>query len=119
MWMCSGETVWHSPAEHFLVGDFAWLGPTQVFWFAANGDSTADEHVLEFEQVEQKDDGLHFFAGGRRVGLLSAIEEAAVEDPDDFRIAWQIWQQIAPLRGGLLERARHQCAAHTGATTTD
>lgn len=99
-------TVWHSPAEHYLVGDFSWLEGNRVFWFAANGDAGADAHVLDFDDVILDDDGLHFFLEGRRVAVLESIGRARVEDPDDFRIAWQIWQQVAPLRRPLIARMR-------------
>lgn len=99
-------TVWHSSPEHFLVGEFAWLTPTRVFWFAANGDSDADVHTLEFEHVIRKRDGLHFFHDGKQVGQLAPIDQAHVEDPEDFRVAWQIWQTVAPTRRALIDNSR-------------
>ena len=103
-------TVWNSPAEHYLVGDFSWIDANKIFWFAANGDTRADGHVLEFEEVETGSDGrVRFLREGILVGLLSPIERADVEDPDDYRVAWQIWQQVAPARHALIAEAR---AAH-------
>ncbi|MEY4941460.1 MAG: hypothetical protein RIQ93_3195 [Verrucomicrobiota bacterium] len=96
-------TVWHSPPEQYLVGDFAWLTPTSIFWFAANGDSGADVHTLEFDQVNREPEGLRFFRRGKCVGLLAPIDRADVDDRDDFRVAWQIWQHIEPLRRAFIE----------------
>lgn len=97
-------TVWNSPALPYLVGKFQWLDPNRIFFFAANGDSEADGHVLQFDTVALADRAVQFFAGGRIVGRLAAIDAAEVEDRDDYRVGWQIWQQVAPMRAGFVAR---------------
>lgn len=104
-------TIWHSPAQHYLVGDFAWLSPNRIFWFAANGNNADDGHVLEFDRVTRDFDGLNFYADGNLVGLLAAIDRAHVDDSDDYRVAWQIWQVVAPARRALVEGIRTEMAA--------
>ena len=104
-------TLEGSPVQHFLVGDFAWIGPRHVYWFAAHGDRDADAHLLEFEEVDREGNHVHFLVSGKRVATIAAIDDTEVDDPDDFLIAWQIWQQVAPMRRMLLERSREECAS--------
>lgn len=99
-------TVWHSPAMQYLVGDFQWTAHDRVFWFAANGDATSDGHVLRFDDAEASEEQVRFLRGGQLVGLLSAIDRAEVDDRDDYRVAWSIWQQVAPVRRPLMAEAR-------------
>lgn len=99
-------TTWNSPAAHYLVGDFEWTDDQRVFWFAANGDTLDDAHVLRFDTAEFADGHVRFFASGRLVGQLSPIDRAEVDDRDDYRVAWSIWQQVAPVRRTLLAEAR-------------
>lgn len=103
-------TIGGSPAQHFLVGDFALVGPHHVYWFAANGDTSADAHLLEFEEVHREGNEVHFWVSGQHVATIAAIDDTEVDDPDDFLIAWEIWQQVAPMRRMLLERSREECA---------
>lgn len=102
-------TIWNSPATHYLVGDFQWLERDQIFWFAANGDTTADGHVLSFDRAEIREGQVCFFQNEKLVGLLSPIEQAQVDDRDDYRVAWSIWQQVAPVRRELMAEARAAC----------
>lgn len=103
-------TIGGSPAQHFLVGDFGLVGPHHVYWFAGNGDTSADAHLLEFEEMHREGNQVHFLVSGQRVAAIAAIDDTDVDDPDDFLIAWQIWQQVAPVRRALLERSREECA---------
>lgn len=107
-WISAGAvmTVWRSPPEHYLVGDFAWLAPNSIFWFAANGDSGADVHTLQFDRVKREPEGLRFFRRSSCVGLLAPIDRALVEDREDFRVAWQIWQHVEPVRRAFIERKK-------------
>lgn len=103
-------TVWNSPSVHYLVGDFRWADDDRIFWFAANGDTTADGHLLRFDAAEWDDGRVRFLAGQKTVALLSPIDRAEVDDRDDFHVAWSIWQQVAPARRSLMEEARTVCA---------
>lgn len=100
-----------SPAQHYLVGDFAWVGPRYIYWFAANGDTTADAQALKYEVMRRDRNSVQFLRGGLQVASIALIDDAEVDDPDDFRIGWQIWQQVAPMRRALLERCRREHAA--------
>jgi hypothetical protein len=102
-------TVWNSPATQYLVGDLQWIEGDRIFWFAAHGDSTADGHVLRFETAELAEGSVRFLDRGKTVALLSAIERADVDDRDDYRVAWSIWQQVAPVRRSLMAEARAAC----------
>ena len=91
------------PARRALIGDLRW---TQggVCWFAAFGDSPRDAHRVDFTdaQTEQRD-AIQFLKDRTTAACLSTIDAAGVEDPDDYRVAWQLWQQVAPLRTKLIE----------------
>lgn len=101
-------TVHQQPPAHFLVGSFRWLEPRRVFWFTACGNSVLDAHVLEFDDTEVVEEfALAFLRDERLVGYLTGIECAGVDDPDDYRIAFQFWQEVAPLRTAFIE----QCCA--------
>jgi hypothetical protein len=99
------------PILRSLVGHFVWLDPQRVFWFTAYGDTVADGHLLEFETTRASSAGVYFLNKGQVAACLTNIDEAGVDDPDDYRIAWQLWQEVAPLRSGLIEEA---CAQLTG-----
>src|SRR5215510_13035456 len=87
-----------SPASYDLVGSFRWLNEQQVMWFVAHGDAEVDAHGLDFDHVQVVDNlGLCFMSDGRVQAYLSPIETAQVDDPDDYRIGWKIWREVAPL----------------------
>ena len=87
-----------------LVGYLEWLGARRLFWFTAYGESLADAHLLEFESLHViAERGVYFSAGGNLIASLTTIDHANVEDPDDYRIAWQLWQEVAPLRRKLID----------------
>jgi hypothetical protein len=97
-------TVCHSPCHSYLVGSLRWAeepGP-RVLFFAANGNSAADGHALEFDLVRAHEEAVHFFQCGEQVGTLAPIEKAEVADRDDYRVGWSIWQQIEPLKKGYV-----------------
>lgn len=99
--------VWHSPPECFLVGELRWIDSHRLFWFTAHGDREDDGHVLEFDSVEfLAPDRVQFFQQGKRVGLLTDIRGAAVEDPEDYAVAFALWQQVEPRTRPLIERCR-------------
>lgn len=108
------------PVARFLVGHLALLDPQRIFWFTAYGDSTADGHVLEFDDARLAEPGgLTFLKDGRVAGCLSPIAQAGVDDPDDYRIAWQLWQEVAPLRGRLIANSRALAVGQVEAFAVD
>lgn len=99
--------VWNSPARHYLVGNLDWIDANRMFWFTAHGDREDDGHVLEFDCAEILDGGrVQFLRRGKRVGLLSEIAQAEVEDPEDYSVAFSLWQQVAPRTRPLIDRSR-------------
>lgn len=99
--------VWNSPSRSFLVGELQWMDPNRLFWFTAHGDRVEDGHVLDFDFACCADDGnVQFFRSGRLVGKLTGIAAANVEDPEDYTVAFSLWQQVAPRTHSLIERSR-------------
>lgn len=100
------------PPQHFLVGDFAWLGPRHIFWFVAHGDVEDDGRLLEFDELRVLPrERIVFTRDSSVIAHLGSIDEADVEDPDDYRVAWGIWQQVGPTRGDLIARSRARRAS--------
>jgi hypothetical protein len=105
-------TVWNSPPRHFLVGELCWIDANRLFWFTAHGDREDDGHILEFDRAEFIDGhGVQFFRDAKRVGLLTDIAAADVDDPEDYSVAFALWQQVFPRTRLLIERARSQFEA--------
>jgi hypothetical protein len=99
-------TVWNSPASHYLVGELRWIDAHRLFWFTAHGDRPEDGHVLEFDRADACDPAtIHFFLRRKRVALLSNIPQAQVDDPEDYTVAFALWQQVAPCTRALIDRA--------------
>ncbi|HUR60487.1 MAG TPA: hypothetical protein VM029_22380 [Opitutaceae bacterium] len=91
-------------AGRHLVGELRWLENDQLFWFTAYGENLSDAHWLRFDDVRcVANCGLYFLQDENIVAYLCTIDAAGVEDPDDYRIAWQWWQQVGPLRAALIE----------------
>ena len=91
------------PGRQALIGDLRWCEGS-ICWFTAFGDSPGDAHRLDFTEAQTvQRHGIHFVNDCGATGYLSSIDAAGVEDPDDYRVAWQLWQQIAPLRTKLIE----------------
>lgn len=105
-------TVAGKPDQHFLVGYFEWIGSNRIFWFNANGSDAHDANILEFDRATAAPAEIGFVRAGKLVAVLSGIETAPVADRDDYRIAWQIWQQIAPMQQAKIKslRALHDLA---------
>jgi hypothetical protein len=103
-------TVCNSPCAAYLVGSLRWAsdGSRRLLFFAANGDGPDDGYEFCFDAVEQIEGGLRFTCGDKVVGTLLPIGAAEVEDPEDYRVGWSIWQQVAPAKArfvsGLLDR---------------
>lgn len=87
-----------------LVGYLEWLEAGKLFWFTAYGEGSSDGHLLEFDALHVIEGrGLYFSREGKIVTQLTAIDQAKVDDPDDYRIAWQLWQEVVPLRRRMIE----------------
>lgn len=100
-------TVWNSPPHDHLVGEWDWNQDNQAFWFTAHGDRLDDGHLLHFDTVRQVDrERIEFFRDGSLVARLASIEVAAVDDRDDFAIAFSIWRQVEPCLRPLIDRSR-------------
>ena len=94
-----------APAAPILVGDLRWSDPDAVLIFAGNGDRVSDTHFVRYDEaLPQPDGSVEFVRAGSPAGRLQRIATATVEDPDDYRIGWQLWQCVAPLRRKLIER---------------
>lgn len=88
-----------------LVGEVEWMDDTNLFVFAAHGDAPADAHRLTFDDAVINSRGsVTLLRDEHVVGVLHAIDDADVDDPEDYRIAWQLWQEVAPLRRELIDR---------------
>jgi hypothetical protein len=97
-------TLLQPQREQHLIGYLEWLEPRRLFWFTAYGEDHSDAHLLEFDaEPVIQDSVIYFRSDGKIVSLLSPIERAEVEDPDDYTIAWRLWQEVMPLRRALIE----------------
>ena len=85
-------------SDKHLLGSLFILGCNELFWFAANGDDPrADGHLLIFDSWRiEHGCQLWFEADGRVVARVTSIEDSAVNDVEDFRAAWDVWQQRRP-----------------------
>ncbi len=97
-------TVWKSPPESYLVGQLRWLSDSRLFFFAANGDSPADAHEVEFDSTLMESSAVRFFHAGKLVGLLTPLERAEVPDAEDYHVGWQVWQISAPMKQPLIDQ---------------
>ncbi len=102
-----------SPLERHLVGHFEWLADSEAFMFPAFGERNADGRLIAFTELSVSTTGVCFINGARIAGYLCAIDKAALEDPDDYRVAWRLWQEVLPRQRRVIENARaHSLAAN-------
>jgi len=95
-----------------LIGGLEWIDEAGLALFIAHGDGPADVHRLIFDDVMINSRGsVTLLQQGHVIGTLHAIDDADVADPDDYRIAWQLWQEVAPLRRDLIARCFAMVAA--------
>lgn len=88
-----------------LVGACEWRDARHCLLFAAHGDAVADAHAMAFDEALVNAGGsVTFLRDDHVVGALHAIDDADVDDPDDYRIAWQLWEEVAPMRQAFIER---------------
>lgn len=88
-----------------LVGALQWLDDTHILLFSAHGDAPTDAHELTFDDAIVNPRGsVTFLRANQVVGALHRIDDSDVDDTDDYRIAWQLWQEVAPLRRRMINR---------------
>lgn len=98
-------TVTDGDRAPFLLGELRWREGEGVFFFVAFGDDFRDALYLKVDAIaEERDGSIRFCSGGCECAKLEEIESADVEDSDDYKIAFQLWQQVAPLRQTVVER---------------
>ncbi len=93
------------PLTRILVGEGRLLDPACVAFFPAFGDQAADLKSLTFDSLRLHPYGVAFYRQGVVQAFVSAIREARVEDPDDYCVAWSLWQELHPLRQDLIDAA--------------
>lgn len=109
-------TLASAPAQHFLAGEMRWHHDSGAFFFIAFGDGERDAHYLRIDALAADRDGsIRFFRDEEECAKLEEIAAAAVEDPEDYRIAWTLWQQVAPLQQALVDRCFAALAARCDA----
>ena len=104
------------PSLRMLLGELRWVQPGKVFLFAAHGDGVADARIVQFDDITVAEPGrMHFCSGNTVVAKLDRIALSDVEDPSDYQVAWQLWEQVAPLRRALID----DCAELLASDTSD
>lgn len=93
-----------TPLVRELVGALQWGHEDTVVWFTAFGENQHDGHLLRFERIEIHPVGACFCQGSSILAFLAPIEKAAVDDVDDYRIAWRLWHEVLPLREPAIAR---------------
>jgi hypothetical protein len=107
-----GAVLHRANCAAVLLGDFRWEEPHLIRWFLAFGDRETDVGEFSFHYAHAEASRAEFrHAGGSLVEIIT-IDEAQVEDRDDFRVAWQIWQHVAPLQAKRIETAYGRLARH-------
>lgn len=97
-------TLSHEPRP-VLVGELQWIDERRILLFTAHGDSPADAHPLDFDDAIINSRGsVTFLRDNHVVSALHGIDDSDVGDLDDYRIAWQLWQEVAPLRRDFIGR---------------
>jgi hypothetical protein len=102
-------TVPGVPLIRHLVGELRWGDEGRVFWYVAFGDKLGDGYVASYDDITLHPVGVCFEYRGEIVALLAPIEKCAVEDPNDYRVAWNLWREVRPLRGNLIDAAFDGC----------
>jgi hypothetical protein len=92
-----------------LIGHLEWLNDGELLIFTAFGEAPTDAHLVHFDDVIVHETGsMTFVRDGTVTGAIQPIDDADLDDPDDYRIAWQFWQDVAPLHRPRIEQC---CAA--------
>ncbi len=114
--------ILHTPGRTTgdLVGDWRWQSDNSVFWFTAFGDAVRDGHCLHFESLQfVRSYGVCFYREGTVAAYLTTIAAAHLEDPDDYRVAWQLWQQVAPLQRNFIAQCYRELTGSEGEWSHD
>ena len=105
--LCTGGAIASLTGEPrpILVGDLQWLEEQELFIFTAYGTAPTDAHRVRFDEALLHASGsVSFLCRGEIVGTIQRIEDADVDDPDDYRIAFQLWSDVAPVYRARIER---------------
>jgi len=96
----------HGEPRPILIGDLQWLDGSELLLFTAYGEGPADVHFVSFDEAIVNEEGsVTFLFQGHVVGAIHRIEDADVDDTDDYRIAWQLWQDVAPVHQPMIQRS--------------
>ena len=88
-----------------LIGDLQWLEGDEILIFTAYGDAPSDAHHVCFDEALVHASGnITLMRAGQVAATFQRIEDADIEDPDDYRIAYQLWRDVAPLYQSRIER---------------
>ena len=99
-------TLADEPDQRYLVGHLRWQGDRGLAVFIAFGEGPRDVRRLVPDDITLERDGsVSLLCNQRGWAKLQSLEVADFEDADDYRIAWQLWQQVAPLHAALIERS--------------
>lgn len=101
------------PLERILVGELRWAGDDALLLFPAFGENPADARILWFDELRLHPAGVCLLEAGQTIALISSIDRAAVDDPDDYRVAWSLWREILPLRTRVIDQA-FETVVHRG-----
>lgn len=96
------------PLTRILIGECRLLEPSRVAFFPAFGDKVSDLKSLRFDSLRVHPYGVTFYEEGSVRAFVAAIREARVEDPDDYCVAWSLWQELHPLRQDMIDEAFDQ-----------
>lgn len=93
------------PLTRILIGECRLLDESRVAVFPAFADRADDLKTLHFDSLGVHPYGVAFSKEGAVQAFVAAIHEARVEDPDDYCVAWSLWQELHPLRQELIDEA--------------
>jgi hypothetical protein len=88
-----------------LVAALRWVDDFSAVWFPAFGDKPTDAVLLCYDSLRIGSRGaVDFLEEGAVVGSVNTWEVADVDIREDYRIAWQLWLQVAPLHASFISR---------------
>lgn len=96
------------PLTRILIGECRLLASSCLAVFPAFGDHVSDLKSVPFDSLRLQPYGVTFYQDGAIQAFVAAIREARVEDPDDYCVAWSLWQELRPLRQDLIDDAFEQ-----------
>lgn len=108
-----------SPADEvYLIGELRWLDPHRVFWFTAHGDRPNDGHLLAFDgAVVLGPNAISFVRDGQAVAHLTSLEMGAVDDVEDYTVAFSLWRQTSPACREIIDEALEFVLANSEANS--